>query len=57
MQTEAPPTPQSNSTLLYGTLALFIAVLVVCVAAYLAYHNREKVSTNFFIIKFCFSYT
>ena len=33
----------SNSQLLYGGLAVFIAILVVCVAAYLAYHNRDKV--------------
>ena len=34
----------NNSQLLYGGLAVFIAVLVVSVAAYIAYHNREKVS-------------
>lgn len=33
----------NNSQLLYGGLAVFIAILVLCVAAYLAYHNREKV--------------
>jgi len=35
--------PHPNNTLLYGGLIVFIAFLVVCVAAYLAYHNKEKI--------------
>lgn len=41
----APSVDADNNNLLYGGLIVFIAVLVVCLVLYLAYHNKDKVHT------------
>ena len=38
-----PTEDAGDNTLLYGGLVVFIAALMLCVAVYLAYHNKHKV--------------
>lgn len=49
------PTPVYQQPAVWA-IAIFIVVLVICVLAYIGYHNRNKVSVAMYVLRYLLFY-